>query len=159
MYNYVVLFLVLSLAACANHKVTTSLTIELTPESYFGDYSITWKDTIGLSDLDDSSTFLMDRTNEIHCHIIHQSGDTLGYYRGMSMPGQWTYFQTKTSADSLIYLNFSIGVNHFSTQLATYSQKELRKFIVKNKNPIQFKPVEIYLDTALRKSYTIKLVE
>lgn len=152
--------LVFILFGCATRKeVSTTISVEIIPESNVGDYALVWKDTLGKADSKEAQTFLMNRTNELYCYILNNQQDTLGYYRGLSTPRQWTYFQTKTPKDSLVYLHFSVGINHFSTLLSKYTKKEIRQFNRINKRTVQFKPVIISLDTALRIPYSLTLME
>ncbi|MGB0933345.1 MAG: hypothetical protein ACPGU5_03625 [Lishizhenia sp.] len=152
--------LVVSFSGCiTNEVIKTGISIEIVPESKNGDYYISWKDTIGLSNSQHAESFLFERKNELHCFVTNSKKDTIGYYSGLSMPGQWTYFKTKTNKDSIIYLNFRVGINHFSSALHDYSQDQINQFYKQNKKQVQFKPVNIYLDTALRKIYNIELTQ
>ncbi len=152
--------LVFILFGCATRKkVNTAISLDIIPESNIGEYALVWKDTLGKADSKEAQTFLMDRRNELYCYILNNQQDTLGYYRGLSNPRQWTYFQTKTTTDSLVYLYFSVGVNHFSTLLSKSTKKEIRQYYRTNKRAVQFKPVIISLDTALRIPYSLTLME
>ena len=84
--------------------------------------------------------------------------DTLGYYKGLSSPRQWTYFQTKDN-DSIIYLNFSIGINHFSTHLANQTEEYINNFNNKLSTRPNFKTIKLNINAALRKSKEVRLVK
>lgn len=74
------------------------------------------------------------------------------------MPKQWTYFQTKTPTDSLINVNFMVGINHFSGMLAEQSEEYINQFNENNKEPIVFKQIQLNLANVLRKEMEVELV-
>ena len=90
--------------------------------------------------------------------FFNKERDTLGYYRGLSSPRQFTYFQTKPNTDSIIDLEFSVGINHFSEFLAEQSEDYINSFNEKFEDRIEFKPVRLDLKTDLKKKMEIELI-
>ena len=131
--------------------------IEIFPEDFNGGYSLSWKDTL-CSNFADDKRYLEKRPYELNCYILNKNNDTLGYYIGLSSPRQWTYFQTKDSTDSMIYLNYSVRINHFSSFLAEQSKEYIDNFNNRHKEQIQFKSIALDINTALRKNKEIELI-
>ena len=98
-------------------KMEIEVHLEFEPRGYF----ISWNDTL-CSEFKSDWNYLQNRPYELYCHILNQERDTLGYYRGLSSPRQFTYFKTKTNTDSIIDIEFSVGINHFSEFLAEQSE-------------------------------------
>ena len=134
-----------------------TLNLEITPEFKNGGFSISWDDTLG-SKFSKSKRYLEIRPLELYCYIQNKNSDTLGYYKGLSSPRQWTYFQTKDN-DSIIYLNFSIGINHFSTHLANQTEEYINNFNNKLSTRPNFKTIKLNINSALRKSKEVRLVK
>ena len=125
------------------------ITVEIIPE---GEdlYYITWEDTIGMK----SKYGLLNRPLELWCHIQNLKLDTVGYYRGLSMPSSFTYFETK---DSIVTFEFSKAFNFFNE--AFFDEKEREVFWEKNKIPIRFEPIEMNLKSQLRQKVEVELVK
>jgi hypothetical protein len=132
--------------------------IEIIPEFKNGGYSLSWNDTLYESQFRNEVFFLENRPQELYCYILNNKNDTLGYYRGLSSPRQWTYFQTTENTDSIINLKFSVGTNHFSEFLSEQSKEYIEKFNGNNKERIDFKSVKVDLKTDLRKKMEIELI-
>lgn len=132
--------------------------IEIVPEDHNGGYLISWNDSL-CSEFGSDGDYLQKRPYELYCHIFSKEKDTLGYYRGLSSPRQFTYFQTKENTDSIIDLEFSIGINHFSEFLEEQSKDYIEKFNRLNKEQTLFKPIKLNLDTVIRKSIEIELIK
>ena len=122
-----------------------------------GGYVISWNDTLCAAFKSDRN-YLQKRPYELHCYILNKKKDTLGYYRGLSTPRQFTYYQTTENTDSIIELKFSVGINHFSEFLYEQSEEYIENFNEKLKEKIEFKPVEIDLKTDLKKKIEIELI-
>ena len=132
------------------------LAIEIIPD--FGDtgYSISWKDTL-CSEFKNEWNYLDLRPYELYCYITNRNNDTLGYYRGLSTPRQFTYFDTKSEVDSIIKIDFSVGINHFSEFLAKQTPEYIDQFNHRNKERIVFEKVEFNLNRDLRKKVSLEL--
>jgi len=145
-----------------NHsKSKIELAFEVTPDDFErGLYNVEWKDTLGQSEgyQDDN---LINRPKEIWCVITNYHNDTLGYYRGLSTAQTFAGFQSK---DTIVILNFMIGLNFF-TDIFEDSQnwenyiKAARDYSKENKLPIEFEPIQINLKTDLRKKYVVEIKE
>jgi len=141
------------LSGCNNHKAKDNsmeseklrVAFQVIPE---GDnsYSLLWTDTLGSSQ---NYTFT-ERPKEVWCIATNSKNDTLGYYMGRSTAQTYMEFN---SADSVIFLNFMIGLNFFSNKWEndTEYKKETDNF------PIHYKPVSIDLRSDLRKEIEIEL--
>ncbi|MFK7981750.1 MAG: hypothetical protein AB8G86_17345 [Saprospiraceae bacterium] len=125
------------------------ITIEVIPERE-DLYYITWEDTIGMK----AKYGLLNRPLELWCHIQDLKLDTIGYYRGLSTPSSFTYFETK---DSTVTFEFSKAFNFFNE--AFFDEKERKAFWEKNKIPVRFEPIEINLNNQLRQKLIVELVE
>jgi hypothetical protein len=99
-------------------------------------YSVAWDDTIGMRD----SHLLYNRPLELWCHVLSVRNDTLGYYRGMSTPMTFAYFET---TDSLVILQFAKAFNHFSD--AFTSEQARRRFWEKHREPVEYESIRIDL--------------
>ena len=113
-------------------------------------YYITWEDTIGMK----AKYGLLNRPLELWCHIQNLKLDTIGYYRGLSMPSSFTYFETK---DSIVTFEFSKAFNFFNKAFS--DEKERKAFWEKNKIPIRFERIEINLNSQLRQNLIVELIE
>lgn len=131
--------------------------IEMYLEFEPGGYYISWNDTL-CSEFNSDWNYLQKRPYELYCHIFNTKRDTLGYYRGLSSPRQFTYFQTKQNWDSIIDLEFSVGINHFSEFLAEQSEDYIESFNERFDERIEFKPVRVNLRTDLNKKKEIELI-
>ena len=156
--------MILSLfASCSNNFENQNLdrmkmAIEIIPEDSNGGYSISWNDNL-CSDFANDKRYLEKRPNELYCYILNEKNDTLGYYRGCSSPRQWTYFHTVDNTDSIIYLRYRVGINQFSSFLAEQTKDYIYKFNERNKKPIEFKPISLNINSALRKKKEIELIK
>jgi hypothetical protein len=165
---YISILIVLGLASCGqknnstdNSKTKLKLAFEVILEDYEKHfYSITWKDTLGLSEgYIDHKWF--SRPKEIWCVITNQQNDTLGHYTGLSTAQTFAYFE---SADTLVTLNFKIGLNFFSDKFGSGHdmakfQNNARQYSKENRLPIAFEPIILNLKTDLRTKYDIVLKE
>ncbi|AXG71782.1 hypothetical protein KORDIASMS9_04040 [Kordia sp. SMS9] len=134
-------------------KMEIEMYLEFEPGGYF----ISWNDT-SCSEFKSSWNYLQKRPYELYCHIFNKERNTLGYYRGLSSLRQFAYFQTKPNTDSIIDLEFSIGINHFSEFLAEQSDDYINNFNEKFEEKIEFKPVRVDLKTDLKKKIEIELI-
>ena len=134
-------------------KMDIEIYLEFEPDVYF----ISWNDTLCFEFKSDWN-YLQKRPYELYCHIFNKENDTLGYYRGLSSPRQFTYFQTKKNTDSIIDLEFSVGINHFSEFLDEQSEEYINGFNEKFAERIEFKPIRVDLKTDLKKKIEIELV-
>lgn len=151
-------FIILTILGCHEtnqpDKIKIQLKYQITPEDDNHYYLIEWIDTLGQSE-GFSSDRITKRTKEIWCFITDNQKDTLGYYKGLSTPQTFCYFQSK---DSVITLNFMIGQNMFPNKFEkdTLSFKNYNKT---NKKPIEFNPIEVNILTELRKEIKVELYE
>lgn len=142
-------------------KREMSLTFELIPEdSDRGWYTVSWEDTLGLSEGYSNSDFI-ERPQEVWCVITNKKNDTLGYYRGVSTARTFAYF---ISMDTIVTLNFQTGINCFSDKFADVDDKsdwwkQVKKYAKTNSLPIEYEPVDIDLRTDLRKKFDTVLKE
>ncbi|WP_180268614.1 hypothetical protein [Maribacter sp. 6B07] len=132
--------------------------IEIIPEFANGGYSLSWNDTLYQTQFRNDVFLLENRPQELYCYVFNNKKDTLGFYRGLSSPRQWTYFQTRENTDSIINLKFLVGTNHFSEFLFEQSQEYIEKFNENNRERIEFKPIKVDLKTDLRKKLDIELI-
>jgi hypothetical protein len=128
------------------------------PEDDIGGYTLSWNDTLFKSQFTDEETFLIQRPLELHCYILNNNNDTFGYYRGVCNPQQFTYFQLNKNTDSIINLNFSIGINHFSEFLEEQSEEDIEEFYENNKMPIKFETLKNDLRKTEREKLEIVLL-
>ncbi|MFK7937478.1 MAG: hypothetical protein AB8G22_28440 [Saprospiraceae bacterium] len=157
-----ILFTILRVSCSENVKPEklnvdkVNLKIEIIPE--FGDngYSISWNDTL-CSEFKSKWNYLQLRPYELYCYITNNNNDTLGYYRGLSSPQQFTYFETKVREDSIIKVDFLVGINHFSEFLSEQTPKYINQFNENNKERIVFERVEFNLNKDVRKKMVLKL--
>ena len=157
---YILIFGVLFGCSDKPKKLQTNrmkMDIEIYLEFEPGGYVISWNDTL-CSEFNSDWNYLQKRPYELYCHIFNKEKDTLGYYRGLSSPRQFTYFQTKENTDSIIDLEFSVGINHFSEFLAEQSEDYINSFNEKFAERMEFKPIRIDLKTDLKKKLEIELV-
>jgi hypothetical protein len=124
-------------------KESLKIVVEVVPEDD-SSYSISWKDTIGQS----RGYKLNDRPSEIWC-FVQDKNDTVGYYRGLSTPADFTYFTTR---DTLVTATFLIGPNIFSEQRSSNEN-------IVQETAIEFNPVSINLKNEVRKSIELVLTE
>jgi hypothetical protein len=146
-----ILFIFLtSLTSCQtqdkeNHgnKKKLAILVEVTPE---GDnsYTLTWKDTVGKN----AGYGLINRTSEVWCFVVDKK-DTVGYYKGLSTPADYTSFST---ADTIVSVTFMIGPNIFST-------KNKNRNLIANERVIEFYPVPLNLKSKLSQPIEIILTE
>ena len=133
--------------------------IEIIPESENGEYTLLWHDTLNRSQFSDDEFFLRQRPQELYCYIFNNNNDTLGYYKGLSSPQQFTYFQTTDNSDSILNLKFSVGINHFSEFLAVQSEEYIAEFNENNKEQIEFREIKIDLKNNLRRKIEVELIK
>ncbi len=132
-----------------NPKKILNVTIELIPERE-NIYYVTWEDTIGMK----SKYGILNRPLELWCHVQNTSLDTIGYYRGLSTPSTFTYFDTK---DSIITIEFSKAFNFFNE--AFENEVERKAFWEKNKIPVRFAPIVVNLNKDLKQKLMFELKE
>ena len=131
------------------------LSYEIIPEDYDRNlYYVNWNDTLGLSEGYLPEKFLK-RPKELWCFITNKRNDTLGYYKGLSMPQSFAGFQT---TDTIVTLNFMIGLNILPEKFDTDTNGAM-EFYRANKNPIEFEPVDINIRTDLRQTFKRELKE
>ena len=126
--------------------------IEIVPEDFNGGYSIAWNDSLCAKFISTASNFLQQRPYELNCYITDRNNDTLGYYGPQSSQQQFAYFSTINKSDSIVNLNFKIGINPFSTFLENQSEEYIKKFIELNEKQIVFKPIQLKLSSELEKT-------
>ena len=127
------------------------LGIEIVPESFNGGYSISWNDSLCAEFIASEWDFLQKRPYELNCYITDRNNDTLGYYGPQSFQQQFAYFSTINKSDSIVNLNFKIGINPFSTYLETKSKDYIEKFNKVNERQTVFEPVQLELKSSLQK--------
>ena len=131
------------------------------PEDYDSNlYSVEWTDTLGQAEGYQGSK-LTKRPKEVWCVITNDRKDTLGYYQGLSTAQTFAEFQSK---DTIVTLNFMIGLNFFTDKFDSGKsmedyEKAAHEYSKDNKLPIFFEPIQINLKTDLRKKYDIELKE
>ncbi len=165
---YISLLIVLGFVSCVqksnstnNTKSKLKLTFEVIPEDFENhSYSIEWKDTLGQSEGYIGNKWFK-RPKEIWCIITNHQNDTLGYYRGLSTAQTFTYFQ---STDTIVTLNFMIGLNFFSDKFGSGEdmvefENNAKQYSKDNRMPIVFEPIQLNLKKDLRKKYDIELKE
>lgn len=128
------------------------LEIEIVPEDFNGGYSISWKDSLCAEFIAPEWNFLQKRPYELNCYITNRNNDTLGYYGPQSFQQQFAYFSTIDKYDSIVNLNFKIGINPFSTFLETKSEDYIEKFNKINEKQTLFEPVKLELSQKLLKT-------
>jgi len=134
-------------------KMEIEIYLEFEPDGYF----ISWNDTL-CSEFITDWNYLEKRPYELYCHIFNKERDTLGYYRGLSSPRQFTYFRTGEETDSIIDLEFSVGINHFSEFLYEQSEDYINRFNENFEERIEFKSIRLDLKTDLKKKIEIELI-
>ena len=127
------------------------LEIEIVPEDFNGGYSISWNDSLCAEFIATEWDFLQKRPYELNCYITDRNNDTLGYYGPQSFQQQFAYFRTNEKSDSIVNLNFKIGINPFSTYLETKSKGYIEKFNKMNEKQTFFKTVELELKSKMQK--------
>jgi len=136
-----------------------SLEVEVIPETTDGGYAISWKDTLCSAFNKPAWRYLEMRPYELYCYITTPNRDTLGYYRGLSSPRQFAYFQVKAIEDSIVNVKFLVGINHFSEFLGKQNQDYVDQFNKNNKERIEFEEVQLNLNKILRKKMRIELIK
>jgi hypothetical protein len=144
-----ILFIVLTaLVSChsvdkkkTGNKKQLQIVVEVVPESD-SSYSISWRDTVGKS----AGYGLTNRPTEVWCFVMDNS-DTVGHYRGLSTPADYTYFST---TDTTVKVTFMIGPNIFSEQIGKGVAPE---------GVIEFNPVDLNLKSRLRQPVEFVLTE
>jgi len=131
------------------------LTYEIIPEDHDRNYfTVMWTDTLGLSE-----GYLPEkypsRPKEIWCFVTNYENDTLGYYKGMSMPHRYCDFK---STDSIITLNFMIGLNILPGQFENDTTGKAA-YLKDNLTPKEFEPIRVNINTDLRQKFTVELKE
>ena len=129
--------------AAGRTKMRLKILLQVVPE---GDssYSISWKDTLGLS----RGYTLSNRPAELWCYLKSKN-DTIGYYKGLSTPSDFTYFST---TDSIIKVSFILGYNIFSEKIILDSIKS-------DEHLVHFEPIFINIKTDLRKDIDVVLTQ
>jgi len=118
----------------SRNKENLRIVVEVVPEGG-SSYSISWKDTVGQS----AGYALKDRPFEVWC-FIKDNSDTVGHYRGLSTPTDYTYFSTTETA---VKVTFMIGPNIFSEQINESTNRAAEKLV-------EFNPVTLSLKRRLR---------
>ena len=163
LYIFGLLLLTTSCGQTGNktEKTKTKLTYEVYPEDYERHlFTVEWTDTLGLAEgYVDNKWFT--RPKEIWCVVTNYKKDTLDYYMGQSTA---QHFLTFESTDTLVTLNFMIGLNFFSDKFGTGKnmtdfKRNAREYSDDNNLPIVFEPIQINLNTDLRKKNEIVLKE
>ena len=163
---HITIIILLFLISCRQtdhsaEKVKTKLTYEVFPEEHERKlYTIQWKDTLGQKEGYVEGKWLK-RPKEIWCIVTNNNNDTLDYYMGLSTAQNFLTFE---SSDTIITLNFMIGLNFFSDKFGsgkdmTEFQNNAKQYSKENRLPIAFKPIILNLKTDLRKKYNIELKE
>lgn len=144
------LFVILTYSCVDQKRSKLNLTFKISPESS-DTYIIQWYDTLGLSEgyTDIQSIRFIKRPKEIWCFITNIHNDTLGYYQGLSTANTFTYFN---SNDSIIILNFMVGLNPFSDYHINDANERKRY-------PIKFTPVKFNMNTELKRMIEVELTE
>ena len=163
---YIAFLIVFGLVSCGQKSNSTDktkskmkLTFEVIPEDFEKNlYYVEWNDTLGQAEGYQGDK-LIKRPKEVWCVVTNHSKDTLGYYKGLSTAQTFAGFQSK---DTIVTLNFMIGLNFFtdkfeSGQTKDDYEKAARDYSKDNKLPIVFEPIQINLKTDLRKKYDIEL--
>jgi hypothetical protein len=127
-------------------KQQMRIKLEIIPEDYDSSYSITWNDTVGSY----ANYNLHNRPFEIWCFLIDKK-DTVGSYKGISTPTNYTYFSTR---DTSVIATFMIAANSFSDKLL-YDELEKYNEGIKTR----FQPVTIDIKNNLRKKFELILTE
>ncbi|MGZ8549438.1 MAG: hypothetical protein ACXWV2_02205 [Chitinophagaceae bacterium] len=127
----------------SGNKKNLKIIVEVVPE---GDnsYSISWKDTVGQS----AGYRLINRPSEVWCFVMDIS-DTVGYYRGLSTPADYTYFSTNDTAVNVVFL---IGPAILSKQKDKSIQRE-------SETVVEFNPITLDLKSKLRQPIEFVLKE
>ena len=142
-------------------KVKTKLTYEVFPEDYERKlYTVQWKDTLGQKEGYEDDKWLK-RPKEIWCIVTNNKNDTLGYYMGLSTAQDFLTFE---SSDTIVALNFMIGLNFFSDKFGSGKdmsefENNARQYSKDNRLPITFEPIVLNLKADSRKKYDIELTE
>ena len=165
---YISILIVLELVSCQQKsksidisKSKIKLTFEVISEDLQSNwYYVEWKDTLGQSEGYKGHKWFT-RPKEIWCVITNHKNDTLGYYKGLSTAQTFAYFQP---TDTLVILNFMIGLNFFSEKFGNGKniiefENNARQYSKENRLPIAFEPILLNLKTDLRKKYDIELKE
>lgn len=127
----------------SGNKENLGIVVEVVPEGD-GSYSISWKDTVGQS----AGYGLRDRPSEVWCFIT-DNNDTVGHYRGLSTPANYTYFST---TDTAVNVTFMIGPNIFSEQMNQSTNRAVNTLV-------EFNPVTLSLKSRLRQPIEFVLTE
>jgi len=150
-----------SINSKSNFNERMKLTYQIIPEDE-DLYYVEWKDTLGLNDGYHKDVLnWIKRPKETWCIITNEKADTLGYYLGLSTAQSFAYFKT---TDSIIILNFMIGLNFFSdifdnqTTLVDH-QKAAQEYLNRHGLPLKYRPLKINLNKEIRKEFEIELKE
>jgi hypothetical protein len=165
---YISLLIIIGLLSCGkrtnpvdNSKSRMKLNFQVIPEDYEKHfYTVEWKDTLGQSEGYVGHKWFT-RPKEIWCVLTNHKNDTLGYYMGLSTAQTFASFQ---STDTLVTLNFMIGLNFFSDKFGSGKdmfefENNAKEYSNDNRLPIVFKPIQLNLKTDLQKNYDIELKE
>jgi len=125
-------------------------------------YYVEWKDTLGVGvGYHEDLLKWLKRPKETWCIITNANSDTLGYYYGLSTAQSFANFQ---STDSVINLNFMIGLNFFSdlfeNKVTLFEhQKAAQEYIEEQSLPLEFKPLTINVNKDQNRWIEIELEE
>jgi hypothetical protein len=155
----IAILLIIALLGCkeTNKPIKSKILLkyEIIPEDFERNlYYVDWTDTLGLCEgyLPEKS---LQRPKEMWCLVTNSKNDTLGYYHGRSMAQTYCYFQ---AIDSIITLNFMIGLNMFSDKFEN-DTAGAKAYWEANKTPIEFEPIMVNLKSDLRKVREVELIE
>ena len=127
------------------------INFRIIPEYNDGTYYVEWKDTLGQKNGFDQ----FNRPLEVWCIVKNLTNDTIGYYKGLSTPQKMSYF---TTTDSIVSLEFKVGINTFSEVYYNQSEKENKKLWNFNAQRMtDFEPIELNIKRDLRKEQNIVL--
>lgn len=108
-----------------------------------------------------------ERPQELWCVVADQQRDTIGAYRGLSMPETFVYFRTD---DSTVSVSFVKDINGFSKQLEKefevdemetgeeYREK-IEEYREEHQLPVRFEPVEVNLKRDRGEGIEVELEE
>lgn len=158
---FIMLLLVLGLSDCQHKaKPTMKLTFEVVPEDFERNFFyVEWEDTLGMSE-NNQDDRILNRRKEVWCVITDEKGNTVGDYKGLSTAQTFADFESK---DTIVTLNFMIGLNLFSEKFENEKMMkrggQMIQYYLKNELPVRFKPIKINLKNGLRKKHKVELEE
>ena len=106
---------------------SVELRVRIIPEDTIGGYVLEWDDGINPTGANEKDKFRI-RPYELYCTITSSTSDTLAYYIGSSSPRNYLGFVVNPKDENEIFLQFQIGINHFSSYLEQQDEKYIEKF-------------------------------